>query len=204
MKACSLQIIFMTLQNLPSPARPPPLPSDPGTGTLAPPAAARQPLRAAFGEAFSPPCQEGWFLFKPHQGSCFNQKVCLRNFMSLFHDCGWEKLGASLVSCSWSAAMFPREQKHIFLPARLPREGCVEPALHEPSCPPALQTAHGHLDGFRGDGRAQGGCPRPGVAAAACLGRGRCPLFALSGSLFPYFFCTKGALSREAGCWSSG
>lgn len=100
----------MTLQNLPFSFQPPPLPSDLGLGPLAPPAAARQPLRTALGEAFSMPCQESWFLFKLYKRSCFNQKVCLRNFMSLFHDCGWENLGARVVFRSWSAAAFPREQ----------------------------------------------------------------------------------------------
>lgn len=155
-EACSLQIIFMTLQNLPSPARPAPLPSNPGTGTLAPQAAARRPLRAAFGEAFSPPCQEGWFLFKPHKGSCFNQKVCLRNFMSLFRDCGWEKLGASVVSFSWSAALFRREQKHIFCWLGCQGQAAPNPLSTSPSAPqlPKLPTGTGtmHLDTVRGGG----------------------------------------------------
>lgn len=104
----------MTLQNLPFSFQPLPLPSDLGPGLLALPAATRQPLHTALREAFSMPCQESWFLFKLHKGSCFNQKLCLRNFMSLFHDCGWEKLGARVVFCSWSAVPFPREQTPHF------------------------------------------------------------------------------------------
>lgn len=128
----------MTLQNLPFSFQPPPLPSDLGPGPLAPPAAARQPLRTALGEAFSRPCQESWFLFKLHKGSCFNQKVCLRNFMSLFHDCGWEKLGARVVFCSWSAAAFPREQTPHFSAGwgcqeRLPAALLLPPS--SPNCP---------------------------------------------------------------------
>lgn len=138
----------MTLQNLPLSFQPPPLPLDLGPGTLAHPAAARQPLCTALGEAFLPPCQESCFLFKVHKGSCFNQKVCLRNFMSLFHDCGWEKLGARVVFCSWSAAAFPREQKHSFLLARAAKGGCLLSACRQtssfPCSPPALQTARGH------------------------------------------------------------
>lgn len=157
----------MTLQNLPFSFQPPPLPSDLGPGLLAPPAAARQPLRTALGEAFSTPCQESWFLFKLHKGSCFNQKVCLRNFMSLFHDCGWEKLGARVVFCSWSAAAFPREQTPHFsagwgcqgrLPATRP-----PPAL---LLPPAPHTARGrgcHVLGWvsRGEGAVDSTCRLP-------------------------------------------
>lgn len=171
----------MTLQNLPFSFQPPPLPSDLGPGTLAPPAAARQPLRAALGEAFSPPCQESWFLFKLHKGSCFNQKVCLRNFMSLFHDCGWEKLGARVVFCSWSAAAFPREQKHIFLLAGAAKGGCLPSARRQPSCfpPPAPQTARGcgrHVAGWvlRGEGAVDSAWPGRAVATDAmrCLSVG--------------------------------
>lgn len=150
------------------------------SGTLAPPAAARQPLRAALGEAFSLPCQESWFLFKLHKGSCFNQKVCLRNFMSLFHDCGWEKLGARVVFCSWSAAAFPREQKHIFLLAGSAKGGCLPSAHRQLSCfPPALQTARGrgcHVPGWvsRGEGAVDSAWPCRAVAthATCCLSVG--------------------------------
>lgn len=173
----------MTLQNLPFSFQPPPLPSDLGPGTLAPPAAALQPLCAALGEAFSTPCQESWFLFKLHKGSCFNQKVCLRNFMSLFHDCGWEKLGARVVFCSWSAAAFPREQKHIFLPAGAAKGGCLLSARRQPSCfpphPPPLQTARGrgrHIPGWvlRGEGAVDSAWPGCVVAtdAMCCLSVG--------------------------------
>lgn len=126
----------MTLQNLPFSFQPPPLPSDLGPGTLVPPAAAQQPLRTARREAFSLPCQESWFLFKLHKGSCFNQKVYLRNFVSLFHDCGWEKLGARVVFCCWSAAAFPRERNHIFLLAEVAEGGCLPSARRQPSCFP--------------------------------------------------------------------
>lgn len=147
----------MTLQNLPFSFQPPPLPSDLGPGLLAPPAAARQPLRTALGEAFSTPCQESWFLFKLHKGSCFNQKVCLRNFMSLFHDCGWEKLGARVVFCSWSAAAFPREQTPHFsagwgcqgrLPAARP-----PPALLLPLAPHTARGRGCHVLGWVSRGK---------------------------------------------------
>lgn len=147
----------MTLQNLPFSFQPPPLPSDLGPGPLAPPAVARQPLHTTLGEAFSTPCQESWFLFKLHKGSCFNQKVCLRNFMSLFHDCGWEKLGARVVFRSWSTAAFPREQTPHFPAGWSCRERPPAPAFHQPSlCPPAPQTAQDRSatswDGFWGRG----------------------------------------------------
>lgn len=91
-----------------------------GPGMLAPPAAARQPLRAALGEALAPPCQESWFLFKLHKGSCFNQKVCLRNFMSLFHDCGWEKLGARVVFLLLERCCISQRTKTHCCQGRLP------------------------------------------------------------------------------------
>jgi len=164
----------MTLQNLPFSFQPPPLASDLGPGTLAPPAAARQPLRAALGEAFSPPCQESWFLFKLHKGSCFNQKVCLKNFMSLFHDCGWEKLGARVVFCSWRAAAFPGEQKHIFLPAGAAKGGCLPPARRQPSRSPRLSQRPGvtgavSRDGFWGARELMTACGH----AAPCHGMRR-------------------------------
>lgn len=76
--------------------------------------------------------------------------------MSLFCDCGWEKLGASVVSFSWSAALFRREQKHIF--CWLGCQGQTAPSLlsTSPSAPQLLKLPMGtgtmHLDTVGRDG----------------------------------------------------